>query len=132
MKKNEHKPGMGKFEGFLIRTANIKGFTVLELTHPEQARLGLAFCSPMDRMKGKFSREEGCKIAFKRMMDPEHQLPHHDGWSVQRAVLDAVVHERQGVPWEIADVLLGVLHDEKAPKGPKPVWGTGTLWERVV
>ena len=114
--KCAYKHGEGMFEGYLTRVVNIKGFAVLELTHPEQEYLGLAFCSPKDRVNGKWSRDTGSRIAYQRMIDPDQRIVNHDGWSVQRAVMDAVVQERQQVPWEISDPLLNVLHEEKAAR----------------
>ena len=130
MKQNGYRPAPGKYKEFRVRTANIKGFAVLELSHLEHDYVGLAFCSPRDRLKGKWDRLRGADIAFERFHDPAHRLPHNPDWPVQRVVMYAVVLERQKVPWEIADALMAVLTDEKASKGPKPVWSPDGLWER--
>ena len=84
---------------------HVMGFTVMALiTRDGEGRLlaGLAFCSPVDRLSGEWSREKGMALCAKRAADPETQLHFRGLFSVKDYLLGAIMKGHSYVPDSIS------------------------------
>lgn len=77
----------------------IGGYTVIVVQKPDEpgtVSVGLAFCSPKDRVEGKFNRDFGVNLAYHRAQEIPIQSRYILG--VQEALLLAVVCKHKYVP----------------------------------
>lgn len=83
-------------EGVQVDLDHILGFAVMACHF--DGRVGLAFCSPVDRARGRWSRDEGVSRCADRVHYEATTLVHHASWTVRDYVVDAVLRGHAYVP----------------------------------
>lgn len=95
---------------------DVRGYAVLAYACPERRAVGLAFCSPSDRLKGKWSREKGSAIA-KRRAQVSALEPIIRGRVIDY-VFAAILEGHDYVPSAIQDPLYAAAFDVLTAKVP--------------